>query len=185
MKNIFKIQISLLTIVIIALFLAISCKKDDPDPVELKIGSNYQGGIIFYIDDSGSHGLIAAGTDQSSTDPWWNGSFVATGAISATNGSSNTTAIITAQGNNGTYAARLCRNYNGGGYNDWFLPSKDQLNLLYTRKTVAGGFTTSIYWSSTEDEIGSAWVQDFGTGEQHLDNISDGANVHTRAIRAF
>ena len=185
MKNKFKIQNYLLMVLGLALFLVAGCKKDDPDPVELEIGLSYQGGIIFYIDDSGNHGLIAATTDQSSTDPWWNGSFIATGAISANDGSANTTAIINAQGNSGTYAARLCRNFNGGGFSDWFLPSKDQLNVLYSEKTIVGGFTANIYWSSTEYDIGSAWVQDFETGEQHLDNISDGANVHTRAIRTI
>jgi len=185
MEKILKIRLYPLIVIALALFLVIGCKKDDPDPVELEIGLSYQGGIIFYIDDSGQHGLIAATTDQSSTDPWWNGSFIATGAISPTDGSANTTSIITAQGNSGTYAARQCRNFTGGAFSDWFLPSKDQLNILYTEKTVVGGFTTSIYWSSTEYDTGSAWVQDFETGEQHLDNTSDVANVHTRAIRAF
>jgi len=161
------------------------CKDDNQVPVELKIGISYQGGIIFNIDAAGEHGLIAAPSDQSVTDPWWNGSFVTTGATSASNGSANTTAIINAQGNSGNYAARNCGNYRGGGFSDWFLPSKDQLNILFNQKTVVKNFTNQIYWSSTEYNLGSAWVQDFETGEQHLDNISDRANVHTRAIRAF
>ena len=162
-----------------------SCKDDDKVPVELKIGASYQGGIIFSIDITGKHGLIAAISDQSVTDPWWNGSFMATGATSTANGSANTTAIINVEGNSGNYAARNCRNYRGGGFSDWFLPSKDQLNILYGQKAVIGNFTTQIYWSSTEYDLGDAWVQDFETGEQHLDNTSDGANVHTRAVRAF
>jgi hypothetical protein len=170
---------------IVLILLTYSCKKDDTVPVELKIGLSYQGGIIFNLDASGEHGLIAAPVDQSSTDPWWNGSFVTTGATSMTNGSSNTTKIINAQGNSGNYAARNCMNYRGGGYSDWFLPSKDQLNILYGKKAVVGNFTNQIYWSSTEHDLGYSWVQDFETGEQHLDNISDGANVHTRAIRAY
>jgi len=161
------------------------CKKDDKVPITIKIGASYQGGIIFYVDGTGKHGLIAASSDQSITDPWWNGSFVTTGATSASNGLSNTSAIITAEGNSGNYAARNCRVYTSGSYSDWFLPSKDELNLLYAQKTVVGNFTTQIYWTSTEYDLGDVWVQDFETGEQHLDNSSDGANVHTRAIRAF
>ena len=167
------------------MLLAISCKKNDTIPVDLKIGLNYQGGIIFQLDATGEHGLIAAPSDQSSTDAWWNGSFITTGATDTINGLANTTKIINAQGNSGTYAARLCTNYRGGGYNDWFLPSKDQLNFLYLNKSIIGGFSDNIYWSSTEYDLGEAWVQDFSTAEQHLDNMSDGANVHTRAIRAF
>ena len=165
--------------------MSISCNKPKEETVVLKIGLSYKGGIIFYIDDSGKHGLIASTADQSITDPWWNGSFVTTGATSTSDGSANTTAIISAQGNSGSYAARNCRTYNGGGFNDWFLPSKDQLNMLYLKKDIVGAFTTNIYWSSTEYDTGEAWVQDFETGQQHLDNISDGANVHVRAIRSF
>jgi len=174
------------SIFLIALILlSISCKKDDTIAVELKIGLAYQGGIIFNLDATGKHGLIAATIDQSSTDTWWNGTFVTTGATNTTNGFANTTKIINAQGNNGIYAARLCTNYRGGDYSDWFLPSKEQLNILYINKSVVGAFSDNIYWSSTEYDLGEAWVQDFSTGEQHLDNISDGANVHTRAVRAF
>lgn len=168
-----------------------SCKKDDPvPPVELKLGLSYQGGIIFYLDATGEHGLIAATGDQSSSASWWNGSFLsslltATGATSTTDGSANTSAIIQTQGNDGSYSAKLCRDYSGGGFKDWFLPSKDQLNILYSQKILVGGFSNQIYWSSTEYDRGNAWVQYFLDGEQHLDNTSDAANVHTRAIRAF
>jgi len=93
--------------------------------------------------------------------PWWNGSFITTGATSTSNGSTNTSAIILAQGNNGFYSAKLCRDYTGGGFNDWFLPSKNQLGLLYEQKILVGGFSNSIYWSSSESELATVWVQDF------------------------
>lgn len=185
MKKNSNVLIPLLVIWLLTIVIT-SCKKDEPDPVVIpKLGEPYQGGIVYYLDGTGMHGLIAAASDQSPTDPWWNGSFVVTGATSATNGAGNTTAIITAQGNTGTYAAKLCRDYRGGGFNDWFLPSKDQLSTLYSKKVLVGGFTANIYWTSTEEGVGTVWVQDFETGEQNLDNPSDGANVHTRAIRAF
>jgi hypothetical protein len=180
-----RVLISLAMILLIVFTLS-NCKKDEPAPEVIpKLGETYQGGIVFYLDGTAKHGLIAAASDQSVTDAWWNGSFVETGATSATNGSANTTSIISAQGNTGIYAAKLCRDYRGGGFSDWFLPAKDQLATLYSQKTLVGGFTTQIYWTSTEESVGSVWVQDFETGEQHLDNPSDGANVHTRAIRAF
>jgi hypothetical protein len=170
------------------LLVAIGCKKDsneDLPAAELKVGQAYQGGIIFSLDPGGAHGLIAASEDQSITAPWWNGSFINIGANSTTNGATNTTLIINAQGASGTYAAKICRDYRGGQYTDWFLPSKDQLNTLYLQKSVVGHFTDNIYWSSTEMETGSAWTQYFLDGTQALDNTSDEANVHTRAIRAF
>jgi hypothetical protein len=185
MRKTYILKWYLLITVCVSLALLSTCKKDNPIAVELKIGTSYQGGIIFNIDAKGEHGFIAATSDQAITDPWWNGSFITTGATSTSNGSANTTAIINAQGNSGTYAAKLCRDFRGGGYQDWFLPSKDQLNNLLSQKTLVGNFTYQIYWSSSEYDLGEAWVQDFETGEQYLDNISDAANVHTRAIRAF
>jgi hypothetical protein len=167
------------------LVLASSCKKDNSVPLELKTGDSFKGGIIFYLDATKKHGLIAATSDQCITDPWWNGSFVTTGATSTTDGLGNTIAIIGAQGNSGVYAAKLCRDYRGGGFNDWFLPSKDQLNSLFSQKSIVGGFVDEIYWSSTEVGEGEAWIQYFLNGEQWIDNTSDGANVHARAIRAF
>ena len=188
MKTITRnLKISLLMIAVLQV-LTSSCNKhntDTPTPVEPKLGESFEGGIIFYIDSTGKHGLISSPADLSLSTPWWNGSFVTTNAGSTTNGSSNTNAIINAQGNSGSYAAKLCRDYNGGGKNDWFLPAKDQLNILYNQKALVGGFSNEIYWSSTEFDTGSVWVQYFLDGSQGLDNTSDGATVGTRAIRAF
>ncbi|UKM65940.1 DUF1566 domain-containing protein [Flavobacteriaceae bacterium GSB9] len=190
--NIHIVLFTLITITSIGTTLN-SCSKDDPNmemdepnmEIALILGDNYQGGIIFYLDNTEKHGLIAAKTDQSTLDPWWNGSFIKTEATSTADGSTNTNMIIQAQGDNGSYAAKLCRDYSGGGFNDWFLPSKDQLNILYEQKTLVGGFSNQIYWTSSEYGVGSAWVQDFENGEQHSDNTSDRAGIHTRAIRAF
>jgi hypothetical protein len=167
------------------------CSKSDSDtpvpdiPATLKLGDSFQGGIVFYIDATRKHGLIAATADQSRLTSWWNGTFVTTGATSTTDGAANTTKIIQVQGNSANYAAKLCRDYNGGGYKDWFLPAKDQLNVLYQQKNLVGGFVDEIYWSSTEISYGEAWVQYFLDGQQWVDNTSDGATVGTRAIRAF
>jgi len=100
----------------------------------IAIGKTYQGGIIFYIDGSGAHGLIAAPKDQSAGIVWWNGSFIDTGGTGTAvgTGQPNTDTIIAAQGE-GNYAASLAANLVLNGYSDWFLPSRDELNLLYTR----------------------------------------------------
>ncbi|HEV8506022.1 MAG TPA: hypothetical protein VGQ53_11500 [Chitinophagaceae bacterium] len=78
-----------------------------------------------------------------------------------------------------------CDDYARGGFTEWFLPSKDQLDKLYGNKIFVGGFTNAMYWSSTEYDAGEAWIQDFSDGQQYIDNTSDGAQVHTRAIRRF
>jgi len=48
----------------------------------------------------------------------------------------------------------------------WRLPTEYELNSLYSHKDVVGGFSNEYYWSSTEDDSGSAWFQDFGAGFQ-------------------
>lgn len=148
------------------------------------IGQSYGGGIIFWIDGSGQHGLIAATSDQDYN--WWGDRYYllsgATGTAVGT-GSVNTQRIIQVQGHQYTYAALLCANYRGGGYADWFLPSKDELYLLYRQKDVVGGFIRGGYYSSSEFDHTLAWQKYFYNDVAtytHKDRF-DGV----RAVRAF
>jgi hypothetical protein len=169
----------------------------------IRVGDFYGGGVVFYIFESGdtgyiageTHGLIAAVEDQSSGIQWYNGSYVTTGATGTAvgTGADNTTTIISVQGATETsYAAGLARAYTGGGYTDWFLPSKDELNKMYlnmaTINTTAAAnsgsnFSTNYYWSSTEYITYFAWLQEFINGNQDGGNKSYSFDV--RAVRAF
>jgi hypothetical protein len=152
------------------------------------IGETYGGGKVFYVFDGGQHGLIAATTDQGSAIKWninISGVFSITNAVKdgIFSGYSNTERIIINQGV-GNYAAQICANYQGGGYGDWYLPSKAELNLLYLQKDVVGGFGINpVLWSSTEATEDWAWIQNFSTGGQSPTAKSSSLNV--RAIRAF
>ena len=168
-------------------------------PASEQVGDFYGGGVVFYIfveADAGyiageTHGLIAAVADQSSGIRWHNGSYVTTGATGTAvgTGSANTDAIIAAQGATETsYAAGLAKAYAAGGYTDWFLPSKDELNKMYLKKEIleaVSGFTafSDDYWSSTEDGSSLAWRQLFVNGNQA--SINKYYTVSVRAVRAF
>lgn len=82
-----------------------------------------------------------------------------------------------------TTAAAVAASYRGGGYKDWYLPSKDELNKLYLKKGVVGGFADYDYWTSSENKDVNAWVQLFQNGYQFLDNKMDADRV--RPVRSF
>ncbi len=136
----------------------------------LKIGDSYGGGIVFWVDSKGENSLIAAPADQPAVK--WSNDNNKTGAgldgIYA--GKADTVMISTMQGP-GTYAARLCADYavtvNGVYYDDWYLPSKAELLLLYAQRGVVGGFSLGAsYWSSTEyvSNTTGAWSVDWWNG---------------------
>jgi hypothetical protein len=158
----------------------------------LAIGDSYQGGIIFWLDATGQHGLIAATADQSTGIQWYNGTYRYTGTTGdgLYAGSMNTAMIVATQmsdNQTGNFAAKVCADYSvtvgGVIYGDWYLPSKYELNLLYLQKAVVGGFASAYYWSSSESNGDSAWAQYFGYGFQSANLKANTAYV--RAVRAF
>ena len=147
----------------------------------------YQGGIKFYVDNTGQHGLIAAPNDQSIGVEWSSGSSILTNAIGTAigTGKANTSTIVTTIGA-GSYAAKICDDLVLNGYDDWFLPSKDELDLLYKKRFEIGGFCpVTYYWSSSESSASSAWVQSLLGGEQDSNPAKLRNEFNVRAIRSF
>ena len=85
----------------------------------------------------------------------------------------------------GEYAARLCNIHKVGEYEDWFLPSMHELNLMYENlhSQGIGGFYAGSYWSSSEVSTRSARLQFFGDGDQ-ISYDRDG-EIRVRPVRAF
>ena len=172
---------------------------DAPNGVFKKMGSSTysvgdfaHGGIVFWLDATGQHGLIAATTDQSTGIKWYNGTYRYTGTTGdgLYAGAMNTTMIVATQmadNQTGNFAAKVCADYSvtvgGVTYGDWYLPSKYELNLLYLQKTAVGGFASAYYWSSGENGSHTAWLQTFANGSQTTS--SKGSPYYVRAIRAF
>ena len=162
----------------------------------LKVGDEYQGGVVAYVlvsgdpgyDPSTQHGLVIATSyisDQITWDNWalYRTTTGATGTAIGT-GLTNTNTIIASQGGTTTsYAAGLARAYNGGGYSDWYLPSKDELNILYLNKEKIGLLAIGSFWSSSEVSRTDAWAIRFDTGNWANDNKT--GQSYIRVIRSF
>ena len=123
-----------------------------------KIGDSYNGGIVFYVDGTGQHGLIAAKADM-------------TGSSGKVEGFFN------------WYSAKNAANTFVDGYCDWFLPNKEQLQQLYIHRSALSGFMNTYYWSSSESNAGKGWAQDFSNGQQLDGNKTNTSRV--RPIRSF
>ncbi len=149
------------------------------------IGQSFHGGIIFYIDNTGNHGLIAATADQGDQVSWKNNVNTETGATGTAvgTGAANTATIVSVLGNSGSYAALLCSNYSAGKFKDWYLPSKDELNLLYQHMNVVPGLSATNYWSSSEVSKSKAWDQEFGGGFTEKDRKT--FTLKVRPISSF
>tara|TARA_B110000285_G_scaffold118929_1_gene134712 strand:- start:1007 stop:2380 length:1374 start_codon:yes stop_codon:yes gene_type:complete len=135
-------------------------------------GLNYQGGLIFYLNITNGTGMVSAPSNQGSAQWGCYGTYIANASnpnIGA--GNYNTDLILELCDQTGI-AAEICANLNLNGFDDWYLPSKDELNLMYNNLHLYGfgNFVmdfnnpmNSWYWSSTDGESNgeAAWVQSF------------------------
>lgn len=155
------------------------------------VGQLAQGGTVFFVDETGRHGLAAATLDQTASTKWFNVNFHITGAtrVGIYGGIDNTSEIVRIE-ENGSYAAKIAQSHTGGGFGDWYLPSLEELRLMYNQKSVIGGFTNANYWSSTEisgspasNPSTMAYAKDFNAGAEAP--LSKGSTARVRAIRKF
>jgi hypothetical protein len=166
------------------IFFSNSCEKDNNEnEVNISIGDTYAGGIVFYIDNTGKHGLIAADSDQSSGATWGCSSTRISGADGEELGTGNQNTIDIINGCLASdNAASICYYLTLNGYSDWFLPSKDELDSLISKKDIVGNFTSIGYWSSTEgSNFNQAWVQ-FSFSQTLVNKFGE---YGVRAIREF
>lgn len=162
--------------------------------LNIKIGDRYGGGIVFYLFQEGDigydseevHGLIASLNNLSTGVVWSkvnNHKEMIEGTDSEVgSGYANTALIVNQNKQDNSYAGGVTFGYEGGGFTDWYLPSLDELGLLYEKKDLLED-CSGIYWSSTERFDNFVWVIDFDTGS-HLDDYKSAKNK-VRAIRSF
>lgn len=155
----------------------------------VQVGSIYQGGIVASVSETNNiqTGLIASASSLGTAK--WSNNYDNLNSTATGGGQANTTAIVNDQGA-GTYAAQLCNDYSvvgadGVTYNDWYLPNKSELAILYNNKAAIGGFGTTYYWSSSQSVSTSAWAQSFNTGLKQADDKVSSTFVAVRAVRVF
>lgn len=140
-------------------------------------GMYVSGGI--YLGIFSTYHLIVSTYNYETSQEWKTTNTSTTGTTSDTDGLANTDAT-----NNTTHpAAYYCgTSMDGvGGVSDWYLPAKDELNMVYASGGVVGGFCRSYYWSSTESSATYSWYQDFSDGTQ--DSYGKGSTYYVRPVR--
>lgn len=157
------------------------------DVKAIKLEDNYGGGIVVWLDATGQHGIVAAQQGLNFSSVWGcKGIHVPNTKAEIGSGQANTKAILETCSNS-TKAAKFCDTLTHNGFSDWYLPSKDELSLLYEHRVAIGFSSTTERWSSTEgDDANSAWAQSFdpatGGAQVQLDKSSEHS---VRPVRSF
>ncbi|MDR2095076.1 MAG: DUF1566 domain-containing protein [Treponema sp.] len=150
------------------------------------------GGTVFYDKGVFSNGwrYLEAAPPETEFKVEWGAAGQTVGGTGTTIGSGKRNTQLIADklrqlGESGK-AAQLCASLNIDGYKDWFLPSRDELDLMYRNLKMEdlGGFGNGWYWSSSENYDIFGWGQRFSTGYQYHKAAKDDAYL-VRAVRAF
>jgi hypothetical protein len=131
----------------------------------VKVGQEFQGGIVFFVDSTGRHGLIAAPYDIGTYPLIYRTEWEVKGASGIDIGTGRQNTV------------------NNDGYKDWFLPSIDELEILFRADTNIGGFKRGYYWSSTVAAQFYGWAESYYEGGTRM--LSPYAKLNVRPIRAF
>lgn len=189
-------------LIIVLLFFQHLHATNLPDLIDsVRVGDYAFGGIVFLVDESGQHGLVCALKDQVRGIRWNDGiidSLKLEPIKNSTNQVNKTTNNFIKEENTQSenLATKVCAEYsvsvNGVLFDDWYLPSKEEVYRMYENRTIIdknaiknGGsyFTTNNELSPTEFCNSPAWDQVFNYGYRNYDYKKSKINV--RAVRAF
>jgi len=165
------------------------------------VGELFGGGVVFWVDHTGQHGIIISMVDLSTSQEWSNvtNTEIGSTAQSDWDGDSNSSAIINQSGHTDS-AAKLCDDYTNedygtGTFSDWYLPSITELNHLWNNfyevqkaldsdgnsSTIV--LTRTYHWSSSENNNSYGWAFGFSGGS--VRNSNKGTSLYVRSVRYF
>lgn len=130
-------------------------------------GGYYIGNIVVADGgaDDGEYAIIMGGAASEATLEWKTTRSSTPGPGSNTNGMANTLAM---QDNDPAthHAGMYCLEYNGGGFDDWYLPAINELELAWVNRSQLSvlGMASQRYWSSTQFSSQQARWQHLGLG---------------------
>ncbi len=126
----------------------------------ITVGEKYRGGIVFYVDESGEHGLVAAKKNLAGRSRG-----------------------MTAEEFTWYDAKAACTRFTTNGVGGWRLPNSSELRKLYEQRNLVGGFNHEFYWSSSREDEENAWYLYFYSGdENHEVKMASG---RVRPVLAF
>lgn len=176
--------------------------KEAENIITYEIGDFAHGGVVFWLDETGQHGLVCSKVNQSNSIRWFPGAFVSSRARGdgLYAGKANSLLIMSKYINNDdnddSFAASLCMDLgvveNNLLYGDWYLPSAFELRLLSLNIDTIndtlidnGGevFTNSFYWSSSEENSSKAFIINIFNSQES--SVLKSSQNYVRAIRSF
>ncbi len=148
----------------------------------VKIGDEFKGGIVFYLDATGRHGLIAAKAGNDISGVWGCAVDVPGTKTEIGSGKANTKAILDACGNT-VNVAKLCDDSKWYGFTDWYLPSRDELAEMFKYRDLIG-FNNAPRWSSSQTDANTAWSHTFDASGTTT-SVNKATVQGARPIRSF
>jgi hypothetical protein len=172
------------------MFLGCKKKQASETKINVVIGQEFQGGLVAYIlkdgdvgyDANTQHGIIVASSDQGSS-PWGcQGTLISNTQSTIGSGMQNTNQISSSCFPTGI-ASKVCKDLVLNGYSDWYLPSKNELEMVFTNLFVNNlGNLSGVYWSSSEKDAINAYPVLFTNGTV---NMNKNLIFKVRAVRSF
>jgi hypothetical protein len=150
------------------------------------IGDSYAGGVIFYLDESGG-GLVLY--NQLISFALWGCIGIDVSGTSTGIGTGKLNNNVTVPSQCTVWPISVAKEFVANGFDDWFLPSRDELQLLYTTLDAIGmvNFMKNdlykSFWSSSQDDANKAWRLNINNGT--MESVPKTTDSRYVVIRSF